>query len=381
MRRASIPYNERWRAELWRLWREGLSIKEIAVALGRSDRGLAYEVHKYGGISPQARTRARSRLTLEQREEISRLLAQGASFQQIARRIGKAASTVSREVRRNGGRWRYRATQAEKRAWRRARRPKPCLLAVHRRLCEYVAERLQRRWSPEQISKRLQEEYPNDPSMRVSHETIYRTLFVQTRGALKKELCRSLRSGRTMRMPRASSRRQAHSRIPEAVSISERPPQAQDRAVPGHWEGDLLSGKNNSHVVTLVERKTRYVLLSNVRSKQTQDVVAALIKAIRKLPVELHGSLTWDRGTEMADHKQFTMATNMKVYFCDPRSPWQRGSNENTNGLLRQYFPKGTDLSVYSQRQLDAVARELNGRPRKTLNFKTPAEKLAEVLR
>ena len=378
MRRPNFPYNEVERATLWRCWREGLSIKSIARRLNRSDRGLGYALQEYGGISPAPRRRARGQLTLSQREEISRGVSQDLSLRAIARGIGKAPSTVSREVRRHGGRSRYRAAAAEKAAWRGARRPKACLLLQNRRLSRCVARGLSSRWSPQQISKRLEERYPNDESMRVSHETIYRTLFIQTRGALRKDLTQHLRTARTLRYPRARSQRPAHSRIPDAVSISERPAQAEDRAVPGHWEGDLISGGGNTHIATLVERHTRFVMLAKLPSKETTNVIAALIRAMRKLPVHLRRSLTWDRGTEMADHKQFTIATDIQVYFCDPHSPWQRGSNENTNGLLRQYFPKGTDLSVHSQAHLNAVARELNGRPRETLKFKTPAEKLAQ---
>ena len=380
MRRPNFAYNDAERAELWRGWREGQSIKAISVRLNRSDRGLAHELHAYGGIMPPRRTRAEIRLTLAQREEISRGLSQGFALRCIARFIDKAPSTVSREVKRNGGRQGYRAAQAERAAWQRAERPKRCVLAEDRRLRECVIKGLLQRWSPEQISSRLEEQFPDEHSMRVSHETIYRTLFLQTRGALKKHLCEYLRRGRTLRHPRANSRRTAHSRIVDAVSISERPAQAEDRAVPGHWEGDLLSGGGNSHVVTLVERHTRFLMLAKLPSKETCDVIAALTKKMSRLPTELRGSLTWDRGTEMAGHKQFTIATDIQVYFCDPQSPWQRGSNENTNGLLRQYFPKGSDLSQHSQAKLDAVARELNGRPRKTLKFRTPAEKLSEVL-
>jgi IS30 family transposase len=378
MRRPNFPYNDAERAELWRSWREGHSIKTIAVRLNRSDRGLAHALHEYGGISPLPRTRAEDRLTLAQREEISRGLSQGLSQRCIASGLGKEPSTVNREVKRNGGEEAYRAAVAEQAAWERARRPKRCLLRANRRLRECVNRGLLRRWSPEQISKRLEAQYPSEQSMRVSHETIYRTLFIQARGALKKQLTEHLRTARTLRHPRTRSRRPAHSRIVDAVSIRERPAQVEDRAVPGHWEGDLLSGSGNTHIVTLVERQSRFVLLAKLRSKETSDVVAALTDKMRKLPLEVRRSLTWDRGTEMAAHKQFSIATDIQVYFCDPQSPWQRGSNENTNGLLRQYFPKGTDLSLHSQRQLDAVARQLNGRPRETLKFRTPAEKYSE---
>lgn len=266
----------------------------------------------------------------------------------------------------------YRAARAEQTAWNRARRPKRCLLRVNQRLRRCVTRGLLQCWSPEQISKRLEDRYSNDQSMRVSHETIYRTLFIQARGALKKQLTQHLRTGRRLRHPRAKNRQPTDTRIVDAVSISQRPAQAEVRAVSGHWEGDLLSGSGNSHIVTLVERHSRFVMLAKLPNKETHDVIAALAKKIGKLPTQLRRSLTWDRGTEMASHKQFTIATDIQVYFCDPRSSWQRGSNENTNGLLRQYFPKGTDLSVHSQAKLDAVARQLNGRPRETLKFRTP---------
>jgi IS30 family transposase len=378
MRRPNFPYNDAERAELWRLWREGQSIKTIAVRLNRSDRGLGYALHEYGGIRPAPRTRALSRLTLAQREEISRGISRGLSLRSIASHIGKSPSTVSREVSRNCGQRAYRAARAEQAAWDRARRPKRCLLRGNQRLRRCVTRGLLQCWSPQQISRRLEQRYPHDQSMRVSHETIYRTLFIQARGALKKQLTQHLRTGRTLRHPRAKSRRPSYSRIVDAVSISERPAQAEDRAVPGHWEGDLISGSGNTHIATLVERHSRFVLLAKLRSKETNDVVAALTRKMSKLPTQLRRSLTWDRGTEMAGHQRFTIATDIQVYFCDPQSPWQRGSNENTNGLLRQYFPKGTDLSVHSQAKLDAVARQLNGRPRETLKFKTPAEKLSE---
>jgi IS30 family transposase len=334
-----------------------------------------------GGYSPPTRKRARNRLTCEQREEISRGISAQLSARSIGQLIGKHHSTVSREIKRNGGRTRYRATVADKCAWKRAERPKECLLLQRSRLCRYVVRGLQRRWSPQQISARLERHYPRDQSMRVSHETIYRTLFVQSRGALRKELTQYLRSGRKVRHARkASNKGQGRGQIVDAVSIRERPAEAEDRAVPGHWEGDLISGKANSHIATLAERHSRFVMLVKVPSKETVPVIAALSKKMKKLPAELRRSLTWDGGKEMASHKAFTIATDMQVYFCDPSSPWQRGTNENTNGLLRQYFPKGTDLSVYSQAQLNAVAKELNQRPRKTLDFLTPAEKLAETV-
>jgi IS30 family transposase len=283
---------------------------------------------------------------------------------------------VSREISRNGGRDRYRATPADQAAWDRARRPKTCKLVENRTLARIVANKLRLAWSPEQIAGWLKRTHPGDESDQVSHETIYRSLFVQARGALKKELLQHLRRTRAMRRSRHhTQKRDDHGRITDTVSISERPALVEDRAVPGHWEGDLVSGSNNSHIATLVERQTRYVMLAKVNGKDTETVINALIKQAHKLPRELYRSLTWDRGKEMADHKRFTMSTNIKVYFCDPQSPWQRGSNENTNGLLRQYFPKGTDLSRHSQAKLNAVARKLNERPRKTLDYESPAER------
>jgi IS30 family transposase len=281
---------------------------------------------------------------------------------------------VSREISRNGGYDRYSAPTAEDAAWARTRRPKRCKLASSPRLRRAVARKLRLQWSPEQIAGWLKSTFPGDQTQHVSHETIYRSLFVQARGVLKKELFQHLRSKRSIRRSRRmdlpADRR---GKIANMVSIRDRPAAAEDRAVPGHWEGDLLSGSKNSYIATLVERHTRYVMLAKVDSKETQAVVCALIKQAKKLPNELYKSLTWDQGKELADHRQFTIATDIDVYFCDPQSPWQRGSNENTNGLLRQYFPKGTDLSVYSQSDLNKVARRLNERPRKTLDFQTPA--------
>jgi len=294
----------------------------------------------------------------------------------IAVRLGRAPSTVSREIRRNGSRRSYRATRADKRALKQALRPKRCKLAVNHRLRALVAEKLALEWAPRQIAGWLKYTYPNDENYYVSHETIYQSLFVQARGLLKKELMQYLRSQRTMRRGRHKAKNNdRRGQITDAVSIRERPAEAADRAVPGHWEGDLIVGSNNSHIATLVERHTRYVMLVRVPSKDTKTVIDALIRQARKLPKELYKSLTWDRGHEMADHKRFSLATDINVYFCDPKSPWQRGSNENTNGLLRQYFPKGTDLSGIHQNRLNAVARRLNGRPRETLGFQTPAER------
>jgi IS30 family transposase len=318
---------------------------------------------------------------LEEREEISRGTAAGYSIRSIATALGRSASTVSRELQRNGGRQHYRASQAEKAAWDRACRPKHCKLVTNRALARIVARKLERLWSPDQIAGWLKRTYPNDESYQVSHETIYRSLFIQARGALKKELLQHLRSRRTMRRSRHKSLKgEGLGQITDTVSIRERPATVEDRAVPGHWEGDLVFGSKNSQIATLVERHSRYVMLVKVDGKDTETVINALIKQARKLPRELYKSLTWDRGSEMADHKRFTLETNIRVYFCDPRSPWQRGSNENTNRLLRQYFPKGLDLSAHSQAKLSAVARQLNERPRKTLNYETPAERFNQCV-
>lgn len=369
------------RAELWARWREGETMAQISRELGRWKSHVGRVLEGHGGISPAERKRADRALTLGHREEISRGICAGRAAAQIAARIGKATSTVTREIRRNGGREAYRAVEADRAAWERACRPKECRLRQNRRLCRRVAQGLSQQWSPEQIARRLVEDFPNDHSMRVSHETIYRTLFVQTRGALKKQLLQHLRSGRKLRHSRkASTKGQGRGQIVDAISIRERPAEVQDRAVPGHWEGDLISGKSNSHIATLVERQSRYVLLVKVPSKETAPVIKALSRRIKTLPTALRRSLTWDGGKEIANHKDFTIATDVQVYICDPHSPWQRGSNENTNGLLRQYFPKGTDLSVHSQAHLDLVAKRLNGRPRETLKFRTPAEKLSEIV-
>ena len=369
------------RAEMWRRWKAGESLSEISRALGRRHGSLRHVIVACGGMAPRPRWRAEGALRLTQREEISRGLCAQRSCRQIARQLGKSPSTISREIRRNGGRAAYRAAQADAAAWQRARRPKGCKLAEHRRLCQAVARGLQRQWSPQQIAQRLEQQYPSDQSMRVSHETIYRSLFIQARGVLKKELMEHLRSRRKLRRARhASAKGQSRGQIIDAVPISERPAEVADRAVPGHWEGDLITGSKNSHIATLVERRTRYVMLIKVAGRDTDSVVKALTAKILKLPVELRRTLTWDRGGEMAGHKEFTVATDVQVYFCDPQSPWQRGSNENTNGLLRQYFPKGTDLSVHSQAHLNKVAKLMNGRPRETLGWHTPAERFSETV-
>jgi IS30 family transposase len=363
-------------SELWDRWREGEGLTSIGRALGKPSSCIFNHLRPTGGICPAGRKRSRLALTLAEREEISRGIAVGQSVRSMAGCLGRSPSTVSREINRNGGPARYRAAGADKRAWAMARRPKLCKLAGHPRLCRAVARQLERDWSPEQIAGWLKRGYPDDPAWQVSHETIYRSLFVQARGVLKRELLAHLRSRRPIRRSRhAGAKGDGRGQIPDMVSIRERPAGAEDRAVPGHWEGDLLSGSANSYIVTLVERQTRYLMLAKVANKDTRSVVKALIGQVGKLPDELRKSLTWDRGKELADHKRFTVATDIDVYFCDPHSPWQRGSNENTNRLLRQYFPKGIDLSGYSQAQLNKVARQLNERPRKTLDFETPAER------
>ena len=367
------------KADLWERWKSGQSLSDIARGLGKHPGSIHGVVSADGGIAPRVRQRSPLALSLSEREEISRGIAAGDSMRKIAAAITRAPSTVSREIARHGGRTRYRASEADQRAWDRARRRKPCRLAVHRRLQKIVAGKLSLDWSPEQISGWLKRRYPGDEAMQISHETIYRSLFVQARGVLKKELVRHLRTRRMMRRSKnASTRDQPRGQIVDAVSIRERPAEVEDRAVPGHWEGDLIAGSNNTHIATLVERQARFTMLVKVEGKDTQTVVKALIRQVRRLPAELRKSLTWDRGMEMARHKEFSVATDVQVYFCDPQSPWQRGTNENTNRLLRQYFPKGTDLSDHSQADLNRIALQLNQRPRKTLDFRCPAQILNE---
>jgi len=352
-----------------------------SASLWRSHSSIQGVLARTGGIRPPPRRRSRRALTLSEREEISRGVFAGQSLRLIAASLGRAPSTVSREVNRNGGRRRYRASKADQSAWDRAHRPKTCKLVQNPALARAVAKKLKKRWSPEQIAGWLKHAYPDDENCQVSHETIYKSLFIQARGALKKELLQHLRKTRAMRRSRHKSLKgDGLGQITDAVSIRERPASVEERALPGHWEGDLIMGSNNSQIATLVERHTRYVMLVRVPSKDTKTVINALIKHAHKLPKELYKSLTWDRGKEMADHKRFSLDTKVKVYFCDPQSPWQRGSNENTNGLLRQYFPKGMDLSNIHQNRLNAVARELNERPRKTLQFYSPAEKFSECV-
>jgi len=369
--------SESERAELWRRWKAGESTRRIGWVLGRRSSSIHQLLAARGGIAPVPRRRSAVALTLAEREEISRGLAAGNSIRSIAAGLDRSASTVSREIARNGGRGRYRASGADQAAWDRALRPKLCVLAQRPALCAAVAERLILEWSPQQISRRLEQEYPHDQTLRVSHETIYRSLFIQARGALKKQLVAHLRTRRAIRRSRnASTQGQARGQIVDAISIRERPAEIEDRAVPGHWEGDLLIGARQSQIATLVERHSRYVLLVKLQGKDSARVVEALARQMRQLPIELRKSVTWDRGPEMARHKVFTLATDIDVYFCDPQSPWQRGSNENTNGLLRQYFRHGMELSQFSQDDLDFIARRLNERPRQTLGFSTPAEVL-----
>lgn len=378
-RRPRIYYTESQKAIMWERWRKGESLQQIAQLFDRNHSSIEGILVQTGGIQPAQRCRSRLALTLTEREEISRSVAAGESIRSMATRLGRAPSTISREIKRNGGEECYRASQADQAAWDRAIRPKTCKLAENRALAHIVADKLQSQWSPEQIAGWLKRTYSDDETFQVSHETIYRSLFIQARGVLKKELLQHLRRARAMRRSRHHTQKSDdRRRIRDAVSISERPAMVEDRAVPGHWEGDLLCGSSSSQIATLVERHTRYVMLVKVPSKDAEAFANTLIKNVRKLPQELYKSLTWDRGTEMADHQRFTLATNIKVYFCDPQNPWQRGSNENTNGLLRQYFPKGTDLSGYSQAKLNAVARKLNARPRKTLNYETPAERFSQ---
>jgi len=379
--RTRTYYTDGQKALMWERWKEGWTLHQIAQLFNRAHTTVGQILARTGGIRPPQRSRCAMALTPTEREEISRAVVKGESIRSIAARLGRAPSTVSREIKRNGGREDYRATQADNAAWDRALRPKRCKLAENRALARIVSDKLRLLWSPEQIAGWLKHTHPCNESHYVSHETIYRSLFIQARGALKKELLQHLRRTRGMRRSRHYTQKTGiHGRILDAVSISERPADVEDRAVPGHWEGDLLFGSDNSQIATLVERQTRYVMLVKVEGKDTETVVNALIKNARKLPEELYKSLTWDRGKEMAGHARFTLATDIKVYFCDPQNPWQRGTNENTNGLLRQYLPKGVDISGLSQTKLNALARQLNERPRKTLGFQTPAEMFSQCV-
>ena len=366
------------RAVLWTRWQRGETLLAISEALGTFKSNVWSEVHRRGGLVPAPRHRAPRVLQSAEREEISRGLAAGESLRRIAHRVGRAPSTISREIRRHGGARRYRASAADAAAWAHARRPKRCRLVQDRQLCQLVASGLRRDWSPEQIARWLRVSFPDEPARYVSPETIYRTLYVQARGALQRELLAPLRHGQRYRRPRAAARPpRGQGQLRDTVSIAERPPAADTRAVPGHWEGDLLIGQRGTQIATLVERQSRFVLLARLAAADSATVVDALARHITRVPSVLQRSLTWDRGKEMAQHQRFTVATGVQVYFCDPHSPWPRGSNENTNGLLRQYFPKGTDVRGVTQRQLDAVALTLNTRPRKTLDWHTPAAVLA----
>jgi len=379
--RRRIYYTDADKELMWDRWQAGESLHAIARLFDRHHPSIQGILSRTGGIRPPKRRRSRLALTMSEREEISRGVVAGRSIRSIASELGRAPSSISRELRRNGGRCCYRANSADKAAWDRAQRPKPCKLAENPALARLVAEKLQLQWAPRQIAGWLKRMHPGNEALQVSHETIYKTLFIQARGALKKELVQHLRKTRAMRRSRHHTQKtDDHGRITNTVSIRERPAEVEDRAVPGHWEGDLLFGSNNSQIATLVERHTRYALLARVPSKDTETVINALIKQARKLPRELYKSLTWDRGKEIADHRRFSLATDINVYFCDPQQPWQRGSNENTNGLLRQYFPKGMDLSNVHQNRLNAVARRLNERPRETLQFYSPAEKFSQCV-
>ena len=373
------PMNPTRKTIIWQRWKAGSSMAEISREIAKPPATVFSYLWYHGGIEPRRRSRSVTALSFCERETISRGLASGESMRAMAALLGRSPSTIFREIKRNGGPRRYRAIEADKAAWKRAKRPKPLLLASSSELNKLVASKLSVDWSPEQISGWLKIEFPEDESLRVSHETIYRSIFIQTRGLFRDEIRKHLRTKRKFRHSK-NHKAGTRGRIVDGVSISERPAEVEDRAVPGHWEGDLIAGSLNSYIATVVERSSRFTILVKVDDKSTNSVVTALSRQMGKLPELLKRSLTWDRGTELASHARFTMATDMDVYFCDPSSPWQRGTNENTNGLLRQYFPKGTCLSKKSQKELDKVATKLNTRPRKTLGFHTPADKLNEVL-
>lgn len=374
--RSRIKYTDELKSEIWDKYKQGESLRSIGRSINRPSVSIYGQLAPTGGIRPPERKRSRLALSLAEREEISRGIVACLSMRAIATQLGRSPSTISREIKRNGGYADYRATQADQNAWDQAHRPKLCKLARNPTLARMVDSKLRELWSPEQIAGWLKRTFPAEEHNQVSHETIYRSLFVQARGVLKKELQLYLRSKRTIRRSKQSSLKGAGlGGMPDAVSIRERPAAVEDRAIPGHWEGDLIEGPNRSCIATLVERHSRYVMLVKLANKKTETVVSALIEQAKKLPEELYKSLTWDRGKEMRTHRRFTLETNIQVYFCDPRSPWQRGSNENTNRLLRQYLPKHTDLSIHSQAELNEIARQLNERPRKTLDYETPADR------
>lgn len=374
-------FTDTQKATIWLLWSQGKSLSVIAREIGKHAASVFCFLQKTGGIKPAPLKRAKSSLTILDREEISRGISANLSIRHIACNLNRAPSTISREINRNGGLTQYRAIEADKNAWKRAKRPKECLPSSNSRLQNVVSEKLALKWSPEQISGWLKKNYPSQTTMQISHETIYKTLYIQARGVLKKELLKQLRTQRVMRQSRKfNTKGNARGGIIDAISIHDRPEEVNERRIPGHWEGDLICGTRKSFVATLVERTSRYTLLVKLPGNDTNNVVNAIAEKVIQLPGELKKSLTWDRGMEMAKHKAFTVDTNVDVYFCDPRSPWQRGTNENTNRLIRQYLPKKTDLSCYTQDQLDVIAESLNERPRKTLKFLTPGEKIREVL-
>jgi IS30 family transposase len=363
------------RGEIVLAVRGGATWAQVAERFEVSVTTVGNVMRDSGGMPPRWIARSLLRLSLEEREQIRVGLVERRSFAAIARGLGRSTSTVSREVNDHGGRWGYRAVAADRAACQAARRARPTVFETNRRLAGYVEAKLEAKWSPEQIADRLRHDFADDEEMRVSHETIYQALFVQTRGGLRKELTRQLRSGRVRRRPQGRHTHTSAGRIPNMTMISQRPAEASDRAVPGHWEGDLIIGKDNKSAIgTLVERSFRFTLLLKLDRATTDEVTAAIARQIATLPEQLRRSLTWDQGRELAGHARFSVATGIPVYFCDPHSPWQRGTNENTNGLLRQYFPKGTDLSVHTQADLDAVAAELNARPRRVLKSLTPSE-------
>ena len=373
------PMTYKMKETIWHLWKAGDPMANISKVLSKPPATIFSYLQYHGGIRPRLRSRSLNSLTIRERETITRGLASGDSIRAIARQLERSPSTVCREVNNNGGSSKYRAIDADNAAWKRGKRPKQCLLSINRQLRDLIASKISDDWSPEQISGWLRRHHPNDEKMRVSHETIYKSLFIETRNIFHKKLRKHLRTKRKFRQAKAH-KVGSRGRIIGGVSIHDRPADIESRATLGHWEGDLIVGSNNSHIATVVERSTRFTMLVQVDSKKTSDVVGSLSKQLSQLPEVFKKTLTWDRGTELAAHAELTVATGMDVYFCDPSSPWQRGTNENTNGLLRQYFPKGTSLKGYSQYYLDSIASKLNDRPRKTLKYHTPHDMLNMVL-